>query len=206
MKITRPYAMTTRAASTEETRRRILNSTLALSAEKLTLEIVLADVAERAGVTTQTILRHFGSRDGLLDAATEVARAEIVKERLTPGGDVSAAVTVVVDHYEERGDFVMRMLGQEDSDPRVHSVVALGRTVHREWVETTFQPQLDRVPTVDREAAADLLTVATDIYAWKLLRRDRDLGRAETEQRMRRLVHAIVNQYEAPDRTASAEL
>lgn len=197
MNTRRPYAMTTRAAASDETRRRILSSTLALSAEKLTLEILLGDVADRAGVTTKTILRHFGSRDGLLDAATEVARAEIVQERVAPIGDSAGAVTVVVDHYEERGDWVMRMLGQEDSDARVHGVVELGRATHREWVATTFRPQLDRVPLDDREAAADLLAVATDIYTWKLLRRDRALGRATTEERMRGLVGAIVTQYAA---------
>ncbi|NYJ19069.1 TetR/AcrR family transcriptional regulator [Glaciibacter psychrotolerans] len=194
MKTTRPYAMTTRAAALDETRQRILSATIALSTEKLTLEIVLADVAERAGVSTKTILRHFGSRDGLLDAATEVARTEIEQERTAPVGDVAAAIVVVVDHYEERGDWVMRMLGQENSDARVHDVVDLGRRVHRDWVQTTFQPQLERLPPSAALAAADLLVVATDVYAWKLLRRDRALSRVDTELRMRLLVHAIVNE------------
>jgi AcrR family transcriptional regulator len=194
MKTSRPYEMTTRAAAAEETRHRILSSTVALSAQKLTLEIVLADVAERSGVTTKTILRHFGSREGLFDAATEFNRGEIERERVAPVGDVPEAITAVVDHYEERGDWVMRMLGQEHSDDRARRVVDIGRLVHREWVVTTFRPQLDRVPVGDREAAVDLLVVATDVYTWKLLRRDRGLDRAATEQRMRVLVHAVVNE------------
>jgi hypothetical protein len=68
--------------------------------------------------------------------------------------------------------------------------------VHREWVETTFGPQLDAVPVADREAVVDLLAAATDVYVWKLLRRDRELSRLVTEQRMRVLAQAIVNQYE----------
>jgi AcrR family transcriptional regulator len=201
MKTTRAYEMTARAAAAEETRHRILSSTAALSAQKLTLEIVLADVAERAGVTTKTILRHFGSREGLFDAAIEFNRGEIERERVAPVGDISAAITTVVDHYEERGDWVTRMLEQEHSDDRARSVVEIGRLVHREWVVTTFRPQLDPVPVVDREAAVDLLVLATDVYAWKLLRRDRGLERTDTEQRMCALVHAVVNQYAA---TASA--
>jgi hypothetical protein len=34
----------------------------------------------------------------------------------------------------------------------------------------------------------DLLVVATDVYAWKLLRRDRGLSRNQTTERVRRLV------------------
>ncbi len=196
MKATRSYAMTTRAAAVDETKRRILNSTLALSSEKLTLQIMLADVAERADVTTKTILRHFGSREGLLDAATVRARAEIARERIAPVGDVAAAVAIVVDHYEERGDWVIRLLGQEHSDARVQDVMEIGRRVHRDWVRDTFRPQLDGLTGADRQAAADLLAVATDVYTWKLLRRDRGLSRADTENRMRVLTHAIVRQRE----------
>lgn len=185
--------MTARAEAAQETRRNILVSVVALSAEKTTFEIVLADVAERAGVTTKTILRHFGSREGLFDAATEFARNEIVHERLAPVGDLPAAISVVVDHYEERGDWVVRMLAQEDADDRVHGVVEMGRGVHREWVGTTFRPQLDHLSAAERESAADLLAVATDVYVWKLLRRDRGLSRDETEQRMRVLAQAIVD-------------
>ncbi|WP_158603933.1 TetR/AcrR family transcriptional regulator [Cryobacterium tepidiphilum] len=191
--------MTTRAEAVEETRRRVLRATIALSAEKSTLEIVLADVAARAGVTTKTILRHFGSREGLFDAATDYARNEVVQERLAPVGDLPAAITVVVDHYEERGDWVIRMLAQEDSDDRVRRVVETGRGVHRDWVDTTFKPQLDSVSAAERPAAADLLAVATDVYVWKLLRRDRGLTRDKTEQRMRVLAQAIVDQLSTPE-------
>jgi hypothetical protein len=36
------------------------------------------------------------------------------------------------------------------------------------------------------------LVVATDVYTWKLLRRDRRLGRQRTEERIRRLVDAVL--------------
>ncbi len=58
--------------------------------------------------------------------------------------------------------------------------------MHRAWVEEVFAPYLDVAD--DREELTDLLVVATDVYTWKLLRRDRRLGRDRTERRMRRLV------------------
>jgi hypothetical protein len=43
------------------------------------------------------------------------------------------------------------------------------------------------------------LTVATDVYAWKILRRDRELDREKTEQRMEALVRAILATGEGRD-------
>jgi hypothetical protein len=39
----------------------------------------------------------------------------------------------------------------------------------------------------------DLLVVATDVYSWKLLRRDRALTRGDTASRMRLLVASIIS-------------
>jgi AcrR family transcriptional regulator len=70
VKTPRSYTMRARADSVARTRRYILEAAWSLSEEKLTLAIGLADVAERAGVTVRTLLRHVGSRDGLFDALT----------------------------------------------------------------------------------------------------------------------------------------
>jgi AcrR family transcriptional regulator len=180
--------MRARAAAAEETRRRILRAALELSHEKMTLDIVLADIAQRAGVSVQTILRHFGTRDGLFDATEAFAREQITEERATPPGDVQAAIVVLFDHYEQRGDAVLRLLGQEFFDARARRITDLGRRVHRAWVEEVFAPQLAAHPEPDRPAVTDLLVVATDVYTWKLLRRDRDLDRTQAE---RRVVHMI---------------
>lgn len=189
---TRSYSMATRAASTEQTRTAILRAAFELVGEKSNLEIVLADVAARSGVTVKTILRHFGSREGLFDAVGEFAQREIAQERATPVGDLDRAVGIIVDHYELRGDWVIRMLAQEHSDARIAPVVERGRVAHRQWVRTTFAPQLESVAATVREAAIDLLVVATDVYTWKILRRDRGLDRTQAEHRIRRLVGAVL--------------
>jgi AcrR family transcriptional regulator len=188
---TRSYSMTVRAAAADETRRAILTATFALVGEKSSVEIVLSEVADRAGVTVKTILRHFGSRGGLFDAVMLFAAAEVEDERVAPVGDIARAVGIVVDHYEARGDWVIRMLAQEHSDPRVHVAMERGRAVHRAWVETTFAPQLGN-PRPNADATVDLLVVALDVYTWKLLRRDRGLDRDETELRMEALARAVV--------------
>jgi AcrR family transcriptional regulator len=92
MKMTRTYTMKARAEATASTRSRILDAVIALSEERLSLEIVLADVAARAGVSVQTVLRHFGSRNELFEHAQARQVAQVRAERATPVGDVAAAV------------------------------------------------------------------------------------------------------------------
>ena len=190
MNTTRTYTMRARADSVERTRTQILEAAFSLCEERLTFAIGLADVAERAGVTVRTILRHFGSREGLFDALTEYSRQRIIEERETPVGDARAAVRTVVDHYELRGDFVLRWLDQESVDERIAEHVEHGRQMHRGWVRAAFAPQLERAE--DAKALEDLLVVATDIYTWKLLRRDAGHSRARTEERMYTLISRLV--------------
>jgi AcrR family transcriptional regulator len=140
----------------------------------------------------QTILRHFGSREALFDAVAEFARGQISAERAAPAGDVDAAVHVIFSHYETRGDAVLRFLAQEFWDERARELTDRGRQMHRDWVRTVFAPQLDARPTAGREALTDLLVVATDVYTWKLLRRDRRLDRAAAEGRVRDMITALL--------------
>src|SRR5690606_12354467 len=147
----------------------------------------LADVAERAGVSVQTVLRQFGSRAQLIRSTAEQVRSAVVEERRAPAGDVAAALTVLVDHYEQRGDWALLLLGQEESDVEVRAILADGKQAHREWVAEVFEPFVHGDP-----ALVDLLVVVTDVYAWKLLRRDRGLSRDETQERIARMVRALL--------------
>jgi AcrR family transcriptional regulator len=190
MKTTRKYVQRARAEATAETRERILAAVGALSEERYTLEIVLADVAERAGVTVQTVLRHFGSRDGLFDATRQYRLAQVLQDRAAPVGDVAAAVAAIASFYEKGGDWMLVMITREHADAATGRLVARGRVVHRDWVREVFAPQLAR--SADPGALTDLLVVATDLYTWKLLRRDAGLDPRTTQERMLRLARAVL--------------
>lgn len=190
MKTTRSYTMRARAESAADTRVRILDATFVLGMERLTVEIVLADVAERAGVSVQTVLRHFGSKDALFDAVHAHAVARVAEERSVPVGDDAAAVATIVEHYERHGAWALRMLAEEHTEDRTRLVVEQGRELHRAWVTEVFTPQLDGRD--DADELTDLLVLATDVYAWKLLRRDAGLDRTTAGQRMLRMVRALL--------------
>ena len=191
MKTKRTYTMGARAQAVEDTRTRIREALFELGTARVFSEISLEDVAHEAGVSVQTVLRHFGSRSALIESNIDYAIGRVAHERLAPEGDIDAAVAVLIDHYELRGDTVMLMLAQEASDEQVHRLTENGRRMHRDWVRSTFAPVV-----ADREDLLDLLVVATDVYTWKLMRRDRGHSRATTEQRMKALVRAVTSQGE----------
>jgi AcrR family transcriptional regulator len=184
---TRPYRMSARAESAEATRARIVAALNELFRERFLDDISLADVAERAGVSVQTVLRRFGSRDGLFEAGASAGRERIRDERFsTPVGDLDAAVRNLVDHYESDGELALHMLAQEGRSATIDPIVVSGRRLHREWVERTFAPLIARRPG----AAAQLVAIC-DVYFWKVLRRDLGLGREATERSIRDLVRSL---------------
>ena len=192
MKTTRTYRQTNRAAAAEETRQRIMGAAFTLQSERLSSEISLDDIADRAGVSVQTILRRFGTRAGLFDETVAWANEKVADERRAPAGDIPTALRILVDHYELRGDMALMMLAQETTYAHVRRLSDAGKDMHRTWVADVFAPQLAHLSGAGREEALDLLVIATDVYTWKLMRRDRGLSRNQTERRINALVAAVL--------------
>ena len=187
----RPYRQQARAEASSRTRDAILDAVVALGMEKATADVSLADVAERAAVSVQTVLRHFGSRDGLLDESLRHGAARIADERRPVSSDMPTAIATLYDHYEMRGDAVIRLLAQEAFDERIAHITAQGRHMHREWVSEFLAVASGRATDVS-DALVDQLVVVTDVYTWKLLRRDRGLSRETAQDRVLEMVGAIL--------------
>ena len=64
----RIYRQTARAAAAAETRRQVLRAFGECLRVQWFDEVMLAEVAKRAGVTSRTIIRRFGGKEGLLEA------------------------------------------------------------------------------------------------------------------------------------------
>ena len=71
----RKYSMDKRKAAAEETRRRILEATLALHSEKGIFGTSWKDIAQRADVSVNTVYKHFPSLDELVPACGELMYA-----------------------------------------------------------------------------------------------------------------------------------
>jgi AcrR family transcriptional regulator len=190
--VRRPYRMQARATATAATAARILDAAETLFWAEPVAEISLDRVAELAGVTVQTVIRRFQSKDGLFEAAVERQIGRVVEQRDTaPAGDLEAAVRILTDHYEELGDRVLRLLGEEDRVPGLRRLTDRGRDYHRGWCERVFDTALADLRGAARGRRLAQLIAVTDVYMWKLLRRDRALSRRQTELAMRELLEPL---------------
>jgi AcrR family transcriptional regulator len=187
---TRTYRQTARADATERTRGAILDAARELFRADPQLDPSLDAVAARAGVSTRTVIRQFGSKEGLLEAAIVAGVEAAAVSRHAEPGDVEGGVRALVTHYEGIGDDVMRWLALADRLPFVRRVTESGVESHYAWVEAVFAPDLDGLPRGERRARRAALATATDVYVWHLLRRREGLGREATRAAMLAMVEA----------------
>ena len=186
----RPYRQTARAAAAESLRQRVVTAFNDLLLSRWIDEITLDEVAASAGTTRQTVIRLFGGKDGLLEAVIDLVRAEAVPRTSMPA-DVSgrAALEALIAHYEAAGDMVVRFLAQEERHSALRPLLAQGRREHRAWVAERFGSMQSGLSELERERQITRLIVATDIYTWKLLRRD--FGKSQDEVLL--LMVAMIN-------------
>ena len=191
MKVSRPYSMGVRADAATATRERILESAVEELWRRRASEVRLEDVAARAGVTVQTVLRIFGRRSNLLTSASTRFRDRILEQRESAApGDIAGTISALFDHYEDMGDFVIRNLAEEAALPELSEWLEQGRRAHRQSMQRQFAPQL-----AGRDDAAlllDALVIACDAYTWKLLRRDAGRSRLDAEGCVRFIVSRIL--------------
>jgi AcrR family transcriptional regulator len=189
MKGTRSYTMTARADSAAKTAERIVDSTKELLVDNAFAEITLADIAARAGVTVQTVLRRFGDKDSLFAAAVAHFTAEVHAQRgqAVPNA-LDEIVANLVEHYEEWGPVVLNMLGQEAASAAIRDTVAAGKDYHRDWCETVFSDTLADLSKADRARRLAQLVATCDLRTWELLR----IGSGLTQKQTQRALHEMI--------------
>jgi len=176
----RVYRQVARAHAGAETEQRILQAASQLFAEEPIDEVRLEDVAAAAGVSTKTVKRRFGTLDELARSFIEAAaRHNLELRNAVPAGDVPAAITMILDLYELFGDTVMRTLALEGRVSIITEMAETGRRLHAGFLERVFGPCCAVTPERRAHQMA-LLLVATDVFTWKLLRRDRRLSLEQT--------------------------
>ena len=183
--------MRRRATSAAATRRRILEAAVELFLAHGYDDVTLALVAGRAGVSLQTVLRKFGSKDALLGSASRSYRNEELA-RAVPTGGVDAVVRVLADRYETSGPAMMRFVALEDRIPSVARVVQRARQTHRRWLAQRFERELPnpRHSLYARRLAQ--LFGATELYVWVSWRRRLGLSRAASELAMAEMLNALI--------------
>lgn len=189
----RPYTMANRARAAEETGERILDAAFDRLATALFDEVTLESIADDAGVTVQTVIRRFGSKEDLFSRLIEREGERILAERKPPedAADTPSAIRALLSHYERDGAMVLNLLRQEDRFPLIAETLAKARGVHERWVAEHLEAVLGGTDEVERARRFDAALAATDIYVWKLLRVDRGKSLVEVENIMLALVEGI---------------
>ena len=188
----RRYRSPVREAAAATTAQRIIEAATSRFSTLPYEQVSLEDVARDADVTVRTVIRRFGSKDELFAAAVEAGVERVLAHRNeVPVGDVRAAVRNVLEHYEEFGDQRLLFIAQEHRIPAIRQNTQEGRAYHRAWVERTFAPLLDGDAPAAREPRVLALVAATDVYVWKLLRRDLGLDLDETQRVIETLIAAV---------------
>ena len=180
--------MTSRADAVASTKERIATAALELLMERRFGDVTLTDIATAAGVSHQTVLNHFESKEGVAFAAADlvVASTNDARSGVTPGDTVGAVRRLVAD-YEQMGDANARWAMDVEHLGSLAPLIEQARHSHRAWLEAAFEPYLPAEAKA-RRRVVNALHAATDVYTWKLLRRDLGVTRAETERTMVRLV------------------
>lgn len=188
----RAYRMTARAEAAEATGEAILDAAMTAFGRLPFDQVTLNDVATQSGVTVQTVIRRFGSKEQLFEEVAQREGARIMATRtVLEGADLRTAVAALLDHYEQDGDIVLHLIAQEHHSDQIGDVVREGRRVHREWVKRHCGNVLAGSSGQEREHLIHAAIVATDLSTWKLLRRDLNLHREEVAATMLELLSGL---------------
>jgi AcrR family transcriptional regulator len=191
---TRPYRMQARAAAVEEATERILDAAEALWWENPARPATLAALAAEAGVSVHSIIRRFGGREGVSDAAVaRMIRRVTAQRNDADPSDLGTVVAALVEHYERLGDRVLQILALEQTVPSVKQLADRGRQLHAEWCERMFGAALARRRGADRKRLLAQLVAICDVYTWFLLRKQCGLSRKETERALVEMLAPLVH-------------
>ena len=185
--------MRARAEAVEATRERIARAAMPRFLAEPYEDVTIASVARDAGVSHQTLLNHFESKDGLFAAAAERFSADLAASREGRAtSDPESVVALLMEQFERSGDGNVRLALLHERIEAVRTGLEQGRANHQVWLAEVFADRLPSDPAERRRTLA-ALHAATDVYTWKLLRRDLGHGRRATQRIMTDMVRAILN-------------
>jgi AcrR family transcriptional regulator len=194
----RPYKQVARAEAQQRTRKALLDAAVEEFTQGHWEKVSLQDLASRAKVTKQTLLRHFGSKEGLLMQALASGAAEALEQRWSAQpGDIEGAVENVLDHYEAWGERSLRIgAWLEGGNPDLVRLSQMARLMHYNWVEYAFSPQLERRQGDERVRCRGALIALCDVHTWWLLSHDLGFDRATVRATLTTAIERLLG--EAP--------
>jgi len=187
------YDNSKRQTDAEKTKIKILRAFGDLWSDYSIKDITLEMVAIEAGLTTKTILRKFGSKDGLTNESLSYLATEIESERTSAkAGNVDDILKALLSNYEKIGEAAIRTINLESELKIARQIGAKGRQLHRDWCIRMFAPYLPGEQTADYEIQLTSFIAATEIYLWMLMRKDLKLSKEKTFSIFKNLIEGLI--------------
>ncbi len=189
----RPYKQVARAEAREQTRDALLDAASEEFFEGQWLKTSLESLSAKAGVTKQTLLRHFGSKDGLLIQAMMRTGGQARDQRWSaPAGDIPGVVDNLLDHYEDWGTRSMRIGAWQDGPTILAMISHAARQFHYNWVDYAFAPQLEDLNGVARIQCRAALIAICDVQTWWIFSHDLKLSRSEVRTTLINMITRMI--------------
>lgn len=189
----RPYKQVARALARERTREALLDAADEEFDQGRWRRASLDMLAAKAGVTKQTLLRHFGSKDGLLLQALARGAVQVLDQRFNaPSGDIGGAVDNLLEHYEAFGRRGLRIGTWQEGPVVLAKLEHVARQVHYNWVEHAFAPWLEPLEGEARVMRRAALIALCDVHTWWLFSHDLGLERAEIRATMTNAIELLL--------------
>ena len=187
----RSYRTHRRTAAVDQRRAAAVDATRAILFEKGFDAVTLQAVADRTGVSLKSIVRYFGTREGLFRACMRASIAREESSRVASPGDVAAIAHTLAQRYRPMADWIVHNAHIEFAYPVMEEWMANVRRSHRDWLATAFAPWLPRKGPV-RERRLMALFWATEVRSWWAVSSAFGHGPATAEAVMRETLDALV--------------
>ena len=177
----RRYSMGKRMVQEAETRRRIVEATMALHRELGVIRVKPTDIAARANVAVTTYYKHFHTLGDLVRACTGRGRelfpppepASLMELPPHRAVRISAMVRTLFDFYELREPYIYVSRTEERLVPELQSAADRLRGLRDAFVNAALGPA-----QTDRQGIGVAMALV-DFWAWRTLRRELDLTQEE---------------------------
>jgi AcrR family transcriptional regulator len=187
----RAYNSEQRNLAVQKSRERAIAEFIVLSGKMSLDEITLEKVAQATGVTVRTLLRHFDGKEHLVREAHEtiLKSVESILVEEEPGSH--AFIGRIVRFMEVAGDYVVRFESEAGQYPSLVADLEKGRQMRRMALSRMFDANI-QCDEAARERALQALYVVSDVYAWKILRRDYGLSMEDTQSLLLDLTEVVM--------------
>jgi TetR/AcrR family transcriptional regulator of autoinduction and epiphytic fitness len=155
-------------------------------------------VAEKAGVSTRAVFRHFDNMEALLEAAAEIQIERVMRE-LPPvetEGPLDRRVEALVLHSAHRNELIAPVrraaLLSEPFSRVIRERHAWMRRVARSQVRSVFAPELDGLSDAESRDRIAALRALLSFSYWEELRRHSKLSAQAASRVLRGAVRALL--------------